>query len=128
MTMTHAPQGQKSMLQLCYNAMLDKKAEDVLVLDLRGITNIADFFIICHGSSTRQVQAITDNVEKVLRENYSKHYHVEGREKGNWVLMDFHDMVIHIFHKSARGLYSLERLWSDARRFEANEIMAMGVG
>ncbi len=116
---------QKMTLQLCYNAMIDKKAEEVLVLDLRGVTNIADYFMICHGSSVRQVQAITDSVEKALRKSGNKRYHVEGKAKGNWVLMDLHDLVIHVFHKSARGLYSLERLWSDARRFKAGDIMAV---
>ena len=116
---------QKTMLQLCYNAMVDKKAEEVLILDLRGITNIADYFMICHGSSVRQVQAIADNLEKVMRKSGNKSFHVEGKAKGNWVLMDLHDLVIHVFHESARSLYSLERLWSDARRFDASEIMAM---
>ncbi|MFQ5432030.1 MAG: ribosome silencing factor [Nitrospinota bacterium] len=124
--MIKQPPEQNSTLRLCYNAMVDKKAEEVLVLDLRGITNIADYFMICHGSSVRQVQAITDNVEKALRKSGNKRYHVEGKAKGNWVLMDLHDLVIHVFHKSARGLYSLERLWSDARRFNAGDIMAMG--
>ena len=118
---------QKSQLQLCYNALLDKQAEEVLILDLRGVTNIADFFVICHGTSTRQVQAISDNVEKAFRKSGTKHFHVEGREKGDWVLMDFSDMVIHIFHKTTRGLYSLERLWSDAKKVEVGDMIALGV-
>ena len=96
-------------------------------MDLRGVTNIADFFVICHGTSARQVQAISDNVEKVFRKNGHKRFHVEGRAKGDWVLMDFSDMVIHIFHETARGVYSLERLWSDAKKVEVGDMIALGV-
>jgi len=115
---------QKSMLHLCYNAVVEKKAEDVLVLDLRGLTSIADFFLICHGSSERQVLAISDNVEKLARESGHRYYQVEGREKGNWVLMDFHDLVIHIFHRPARTFYGLDKLWSDARELDNSAIVS----
>lgn len=114
------------MLSMCYNAMVDRKAEEVMVLDLRGISSIADFFVICHGSSARQVVAISDNVETALRKSGRKRYHVEGRSRGNWVLMDYHDMVLHIFDRPTRAFYSLEKLWSDAKKMDEIEILAWG--
>lgn len=117
---------QKERLAACYAALLDKKGEDVAVLDLRGISGMADFFIICHGGSQRQVQALSDNVEVAARKQGLKNYHIEGKEPGNWVLLDFHDIVVHVFHHTARAFYALESLWGDARRLKAEEIGATG--
>lgn len=117
---------QKKQIYACYHALMDKKAEEVLVLDLRGISSVADFFVICHGGSQRQVQAISDNVEQAFRSGGVKDYRVEGRETGTWVLMDFHDIVVHVFYHTARAFYALENLWSDARTLEGREIQAWG--
>lgn len=113
---------QKLELNLCYDALTDKKAEEILVLDLRGISSMADFFLICHGSSSQQVLAISDNVEKILRGNSMKRYHVEGRKNGTWVLMDVNDIVVHIFHEPTRRHYALENLWMDAPRMDNTKI------
>ena len=95
--------------------MLDKKAEDVLVLDLRGLCQFTDYFVICHGSSSRQVLAIADAIEEQLLEEHGrKPKHVEGRRVAEWVLLDFIDVVIHVFVAEKREFYRLERLWGDA--------------
>jgi len=117
---------QKFKLQLCYNAVVDKKANDVIVLDLRGLTSVADFFIICHGASSRQVLAIADNLESALRDSGMKQYHVEGRKEGSWVLMDANDIIIHVFHEPKRSFYMLEKLWADAAVVDNGEIVEWG--
>jgi len=117
---------QKFKLQLCYNAVVDKKANDVIVLDLRGLTSVADFFIICHGMSSRQVLAIADNLESALRNNGMKRYHIEGREEGSWVLMDASDIIVHVFHEPKRSFYMLEKLWADAAVVDNSEIVEWG--
>lgn len=117
---------EKIRLHGCIGAALDKMAEDVVVLDLRGLSGAADFFVICHGNSQRQVQAISDEVENALRDVGAKYYNVEGRGTGSWILLDFGSIVVHVFHNAARAFYSLENLWSDARRIESGEIMAWG--
>ncbi|MEE8484753.1 MAG: ribosome silencing factor [Nitrospinota bacterium] len=112
---------QKELIQLCYNAIVEKKGEEILVLDIRGLTSVADFFVICHGTSSRQVLAISDNVEKVLRKGGFKKYHIEGKQIGSWVLMDFSDLIVHIFNEPTRGFYALEKLWFDARKLDMEE-------
>jgi ribosome-associated protein len=98
-------------------AAVDKKAEDVLVLDLRGLCDFTDYFVICHGSNSRQVLAISESIEDRLRaEDRLKPKHVEGRRVGDWVLMDFIDVVVHVFQNEKREFFGLERLWGDAKR------------
>lgn len=93
-----------------------KKALDILVLDLRGLTYITDYFVICSGASTTQVSAIADGVGQALSKAGMHPDHVEGGSEATWVLMDYGDMVLHIFEQQARVYYSLERLWGDAPR------------
>jgi ribosome-associated protein len=93
---------------------LSKKAEDVVLLDLRKVTTMADFFVICTGRSDVQVKAIADAVIDLAREEGIKVYHVEGLEGRTWVLIDFVDVVVHVFRPDTRGYYQLERLWRDA--------------
>jgi ribosome-associated protein len=102
-------------LKQIVDAASDKKAEDILVLDLRGLCQFTDYFVICHGSSSRQVLAIADAIEERLFEGERrKPKHVEGRRVADWVLMDFIDVVVHVFVDEKRGFYGLERLWGDA--------------
>lgn len=117
---------QRRQLATCYAAASDKMAEEIAVLDLRGITGIADFFIICSGKTDRQVQAISDSVEEKLRELGLKGYHIEGKKAGNWVLMDYHDIVVHVFHQTARAFYALDGLWGDAKRVSPSELEVAG--
>jgi ribosome-associated protein len=100
------------------DAVLNRKALDVVVLDLRGLTSFADMFIICSGRSHRQVSAIAESVEQELKARGIKALGVEGLREGHWVLMDYGDVVIHIFYEPIRIFYDLEGLWSDAKRIE----------
>jgi ribosome-associated protein len=102
-------------------AALDKKALDVVVLDLRGTPAFTDFFLLCSGQNTRQVHAIADAVEDALREVKVRPNHVEGYNRAEWVLMDFFTFVVHVFTPQTRDFYSLERLWGDAERIDVSD-------
>ena len=106
----------RSKALLIANAVCEKKAEDVVVMDMRGISDVTDFFIICSGNSTRMVKTIADNVVEKLEASSSKVGHIEGRGEGLWILLDYGGAVAHIFYKSIREFYNLERLWADASR------------
>jgi ribosome-associated protein len=93
-----------------------KKAEGILVLDLRGLASFTDYFLICSGTSHRQIESIADEVESALRSLSRKPIHVEGYPRGEWVLMDYVDFVVHIFTPASRNYYDLERLWGDAEK------------
>ncbi len=93
----------------------EKKAKDVKILDIRSISTVADYFVICSGSSTTQVRAIADYVEEKLSGQGLKLHHMEGYENGRWILLDFVDLVVHVFQGEERDFYNLERLWGDAR-------------
>ncbi len=103
-------------------AATDKKAEDLLVLDLRKAAGFTDFFVICSGTNPRQVKAIADHVQDTLAEAGSKPAHVEGYERGEWVLLDYFDFIVHVFGKETRAFYGLERLWGNADRIEPNQV------
>lgn len=94
------------------------KGKDIVHLDLRDVPNtVCDHFVICHGDSSTQVAAIMASVEKFAKEKaQEKPWHTEGERNGEWVLMDFVDVVVHIFHRDRRGFYALEELWGDAAR------------
>lgn len=101
-------------------AALDKKALDVLVLDLRKASAFTDFFVICTGANIRQVQAIADAVQQALGRQGTKPALVEGYERAEWVLIDYFDFIFHVFTPSTREFYALERLWGDAERIEVS--------
>ena len=96
--------------------MLEKKAQDLVILDVRILSSFTDFFLICSGQSHRQVQALSRHVDDTLRREGLKPLGVEGQEEGNWVLLDFNDVIIHIFYQPWREFYDLEGLWSEAGR------------
>ena len=106
----------KAELDLYVQAALSRKAEGLVVLDVRGLTSIADAFVICSGRSNRQASAIAENIQKFLRERNIRPLHVEGAKEGHWVLMDYGDVIIHVFYEATRFFYDLEGLWADARR------------
>ncbi len=93
---------------------LERKATDVVVMDLRGISSATDFFLIATGGSDVQIKAIADRILDGLREDGVRPEHVEGIRSGRWVLLDFIDWVVHVFHPTARDFYQLETLWGDA--------------
>jgi ribosome-associated protein len=102
-------------------AALEKKAFDVVVLDLKESRAFTDHFALCSGQTGRQVRAIVDEIIKQLRENGSRPSHVEGYDRGEWVLIDCFDFVVHVFTKDTRRFYDLERLWGSAERFEFSD-------
>jgi ribosome-associated protein len=102
-------------------AAVDKKAGDVVVLDLRNTSAFTDFFVLCSGTSQRQVKAIADSVEETLRTAKVRPAHVEGYDRGDWILMDFFTFIVHVFTPQTRGFYALERLWGDAEKIEVKE-------
>ena len=99
-------------------AALDKKASDIVVLDLRHTPAFTDFFMVCSGHNSRQVKAIADNIEDTLRQAGVRPAHVEGYDRGEWILMDFFTLIVHVFAPQKRDFYGLERLWGDAIRIE----------
>ena len=99
-------------------AALDKKAEDLVVLDVRGLSSIADFFVIMSGRSTRHVQGLAQAVDEALRHKNVKDGNTEGLNEGHWVLLDYNDVIVHIFYSEDRGFYDIEGLWHDAPRVE----------
>jgi ribosome-associated protein len=103
------------------NAALDKKALNVVVLDLRKTPAFTDFFVLCSGANPRQVKAIADAVEETLRAAKVRPAHVEGYDRAEWVLMDFFTFIVHVFTPQTRDFYSLERLWGDAERIEVSD-------
>jgi ribosome-associated protein len=110
----------KTIAKKLVKSALSKKAENVLLFDLRKITTMTDFFVICSGGSDAQVKAIADAVIEGAKKENTDIYHVEGLESLTWVLIDFVDIVVHIFQPDVRDYYQLERLWGDAEieRFE----------
>ncbi len=103
-------------LDLYVQAVVDRKAQGVIVLDVRGLTSIADYFILCSGRSNRQVNAIADHVERFLRNAKIHPLSVEGKTDGHWVLLDYGHILMHIFYEETRRFYDLEGLWIDAER------------
>jgi ribosome-associated protein len=96
----------------------DKKASDLVVLDLRKAAGFTDFFVICSGGNPRQIRAIADGVMAALADEGAKPAHVEGYERSEWVLLDYFDFIVHIFGAETRLFYGLERLWGNAERIE----------
>ena len=105
-------------LTVAITAALDKKAMDVVVLDLRNGSAFTDFFVICTGATGRQVQAIAQAVEDALSKKGTKPALVEGMNRAEWVLLDYFDFIVHVFTPATREFYGLERLWGDAERVE----------
>lgn len=101
---------------------LERKAHDVVILDLRGISTATDYFVIAGGTSDVQVKAIAEHVLDELKKDSVRPEHSEGLRGGRWVLLDYVDFVVHVFHPQARAFYQLENLWGDAPRWEAPDV------
>ena len=114
--MTPADNREKAFL--CARAALDHKAVDLVILEVKNLSSFTDYFVICSGNSDRQVQAIAAHIEEKLGEGKIRPLSVEGKREGRWVLLDYGDVVIHVFYQPVREFYDLERLWSDAPRIE----------
>jgi len=105
----------KELAVTCAAAAAEKKAQDILLMDLKGISIIADYFVVCTGSNTTQVQAICNNISEKLSEKEKPPLRIEGFRDARWILMDFGSTVVHIFQQEEREYYNLERLWGDAK-------------
>lgn len=97
------------------NALEDKKGEDILLMDIRGLAIFADFFVICSGTSERMLQALAEAVSEHMHQNYGLSLHTEGRSQDGWLLVDGGDVIVHIFSPDRRNYYRLEELWSHAK-------------
>lgn len=106
---------EKEMVGLAIQALEDKKGEDIRIIDIREVSVLADYFIIASGSNANQVQAMTDNVEEVLGKAGYEPKQIEGYRSANWILMDYGDIIVHVFCREDRLFYDLERIWRDGR-------------
>ena len=120
MIQTSGPSLAEQLVTSVVNGIQDVKGEDIVVLDLREIPHaVADFFVVCHGNSTTQVSAIARGVEKGTRADLGQRpWQAEGYGQAQWVLLDYSDVVVHVFYREARAFYGLEELWADAERQE----------
>lgn len=112
----------KEMTKLAIKALEDKKAEDIRVIDISEVSVLADYFIIANGTNRSQIQAMTDNVEEILGRAGCCVKQIEGYDTANWVLMDFKDIIVHIFDKENRLFYNLERIWRDGKSIELSDL------
>ena len=110
------------MAKLAIQAMEDKKAEDIKVIDISEVSVIADYFLIAGGTNPNQIRAMCDNVQEVLGSAGFDCRQIEGYDTANWVLMDFGDVIVHIFDKENRLLFDLERIWRDGKIMNAEEL------
>jgi ribosome-associated protein len=108
--------------QLCALAADSRKAEDIVVLDVQQLSSVADYFLLCSGSSDRQVRAIADAIAEELAQHGEKPLAMEGYQKGTWVLIDCADLIVHVFDDDTRRFYGLERLWYRAPRVEVPRV------
>jgi ribosome-associated protein len=112
------------VVRLAVHAAADKKATDIVVLDLRQIASFAEFFIIASGANQRQVQAVSDEIEHQLKKQLgTRPVRIEGYTSAEWLLMDYGDFIIHVFNKEARDFYDLERLWRDAGKISLPDVL-----
>jgi len=108
----------KKRVILCVNAALEKKAKNIIILNMQKVTSFADYSIVCSGTSDRQVQSIAQAIEENMKKNGFLPLGIEGEKTAQWILMDYADIIVHVFYEPVRDLYDMERLWSDAPRME----------
>lgn len=120
---THQPQAVQpdDMIMIAARAAGEKKATDLVILDLRQIASFTEYFVLCTGANARQVAAIADSVEEQLRKVGKRPLHTEGYSSAEWILLDYGDFIVHIFSSASRRFYDLERLWRDAGRIEVKQ-------
>lgn len=118
----------KTKSLLCLKVAIEKKAQDPVLLELKGIASFTDYFLLCTGKSDRQVQAIAQAIEEALKKQGIRPLGQEGMREGKWILMDYEDVVVHIFLEPMRRFYDLEGLWIDAPRIDLKKGVEMGDG
>lgn len=114
----------KEMALLLAQAMDSKKGKDIRVLETDRVTTLADYFVLCSGSSAPQLKALADAGEKAMKDHGILPHHVEGHRGGTWILQDYGDVVVHVFDKEARAFYDLDRLWADAKTVDLSDVLA----
>ena len=112
----------KTMVKMAVDALEDKKGQDIKIININQVSVIADYFIIASGSNTNQVQAMADNVQETLYKAGYECRQTEGYQSGNWILLDYNDIIIHIFCTEDRLFYDLERIWSDGKLIEKEDL------
>jgi len=112
------PSTSKEKAFLCARALLDRKAIDLVIIEVGNLSSFTDYFLICSGNSDRQVQAIASHIEEKMSKQGIRPLGVEGKREGRWILLDYGDVIVHVFYRPAREFYDLERLWSEAPRVE----------
>ena len=117
----HRKKSSLQLAKLCVKAAIEKKAADPLILDVRKLCSFADFFVILSGRSTRHVQGLAEAVEEELRSKRVSTSKSEGLKEGSWVLLDYGDVIVHIFYAETRKFYDIEGLWHDAKRIRVDE-------
>lgn len=110
------------MVKICYDALADKKANDIRIINIEKVSSLADYFIIASGSNQNQVQAMADNVDEQMHKAGYAPKQVEGYHTANWILLDYADVVIHIFDEENRLFYDLERIWRDGQLTSIEEM------
>lgn len=108
----------KNMVKIAYEALDDKLGEDIRIIDISNISVLADYFIIAHGNNSNQVRSLIDYTEEKLNKAGYETKNIEGNHNGSWVLMDFRDIIVHVFDKENRSFYDLERIWADGKVIE----------
>ena len=123
---THPVMAPEAVARRAAQLVHDMKAQDVVLLDLKGVTDMSDYFLIATGTSDTHVRAIAQHVELEMKKAGAPAHHIEGAEQGRWALLDFVDVVVHVFHPTLRNFYQLERLWGDAREVPVAQAAAAG--
>lgn len=112
----------KEMLKVIIDALQDKKAEDIRVIDISNVSVIADYFVIASGSNTNQIQAMVDNVEEEMFKAGFDDPKVEGYNTVSWILLDYNDVIVHVFSEDDRAFYNIERIWRDGNEVDINSL------
>ena len=112
----------KDRLKVIIDALQDKKAEDIRVIDISNVSVIADYFVIASGSNTNQIQAMVDNVEEEMFKAGFDDPKVEGYNTASWILLDYTDVIVHVFSEDDRAFYNIERIWRDGKEVDINSL------
>ena len=112
----------KEMVKVMVAALQDKKAEDIRIIDISNVSVLADYFVIANGNNPNQIQAMVDNVEEQMYKSGFDDPKVEGYNSASWILLDYHDVILHVFSEEDRAFYNIERIWRDGKEIDVNSL------